>query len=145
MGCQKEEEFNTEPLPGDYVGSLIYWTGNGINSFGSSVPEFSKLFEYKTTIRKSGSRYVLSFDKSFHYNIPDITVEISSNYNSDIVAIKTVDGQAYTSVVRDYYLDYPNNFFQVNDFPGRVDCNLTVKSINPDSTSFLQFILIRTY
>lgn len=61
--CQNnEEEYDRELIIGEYTGELIYW--NSIVGTGSNMisTDPSKGWEFKTTIKKAGTNYVLSFD-----------------------------------------------------------------------------------
>lgn len=144
--CQKDDEFNVEFVPGEYTGALAYFTSLNSGGVGINITDLSKADAYKTTISKIGSNYILSFDKSFRYTIPDISVEITSPMNSKLVAIKTIAGQAYSSSGElTTYPNEPPNYFSIDQYVHRVDCNLTLKSNDPDSIYFLHLALLRIY
>lgn len=97
-------------------------------------------------VKRVGSNFVLSFDQSFNYSIPDLTVEIASTKNPNVVAITTIPGQAFRSLNRENtYMNEPSNYFSSDEFIRRVDCNLTIRSNDPDSISSLTFIMLRIY
>lgn len=145
--CQNndDDEFNREHIPGEYKGTLSYYDSPGWDVMGNSITELSKRDEYKTIIKKVGSNYVLSFDKSFVYSIPDITVEIFSVYDSELVGIRTLDGQAFSSVSKSNFKDQPPNYFWITRYPQVAVCELTLKSNDPDSAYFLSLTLRRIY
>jgi hypothetical protein len=146
--CKKDDEFNTEVIPGEYTGSVYYWQliHNDDGDHLINDPNLSSGMDYKTIITKDGSNYILSFDKSSIYTIPDISIKIISFINSDIASIKTLEGQAYSSSEATGKLPgYPANYFSIDKYIHRIDCNLTLGSKDPDSTYFLQFILLRIY
>jgi len=146
--CQNndDDEFNRKQIPGEYTGSLIYWHSleEGGVSLNSSDPY--KGYEFKTTIKRVGSNYVLSFDKSFIYKIPDITVEITQTKTADVYGITTLPGQAYNSAIKQHtYMNQPSNYFSISKYPQVVDCDLTLRSNDPDSTYFLAIRVFRIY
>jgi hypothetical protein len=142
--CKKDDKFNAELIPGEYTGSIIYWTSNNGSFTGNSIPDLCKSPDYKTTITKSGSNYILLFDKSFVYTPPDINIEITSFENSQKAKFKILDGQAYSSIdiLRN---SADHNYFYITKYPSRLDCSLILKSNLPDSTYFLEFSLFRLY
>lgn len=143
--CKKDDEFNTGLIPGAYTGAIYYFSSVDGGGPGLNDPDLSKSADYKTTITKNGSNYVLSFDTSFIYKIPDINVKITS-FNSEIVNISTLDGQAYSSSnVLGNYRGYPANYFSIDKIIRRVDCQLTLRSNDPDSLYYLNFVLLRIY
>lgn len=143
--CKKDDKFNAELIPGKYTGSIIYWTSNNGSSNVSSIPDLCKGLDYKTTITKSGSNYILSFDKSFVYTLPDINIEITSFEDSQKANIKTLDGQVYSSSDKLYNPYVDHNYFYITKYPSRLDCNLILKNNDPDSSYFLEFSLFRLF
>jgi hypothetical protein len=144
--CKKDDEFNVELVSGEYTGSLTYWTALSDGGVGLSRPDLSTGSGYKTTITKVGSTYILSFDKSFIYALPDISVEISRYINSEIAAIGTLVGQTYSSTSAvEHVPNQPSNYFTISKYPQRIDCNLSLRSNDPDSTYYLTLKLFRLY
>jgi len=144
--CKKDDEFNVELVSGEYTGSLTYWTSLSDGGVGNSRPDLSTGGDYKTTITKVGSNYILSFDKSFIYVLPDVSVEITRYINSEMAAIGTLGGQAYTSTSAvENVPNQPSNYFTIIKYPQRVDCNLSLRSNDPDSTYYLTLRLFRIY
>lgn len=144
--CKDDDEFNREHIPGEYTGNLIYWhtLEEGGAFLGSSDP--SKGDEFKTTVKRVGSNYILSFDKSFIYKIPDITVEITQTNTADVYAITTLPGQVYNSAIKQHtYMNQPSNYFSISKYPQVVFCDLTLRSNDPDSTYFLEILIHRIY
>jgi len=142
--CKKDEEFNSVLIPGEYTGIMAYYTSINGGIVGTYIDSLSKYPEYKTTISKSGLNYILSFDKSFIYTLPDITVQITSIESSQQAIIKTLEGQVYSSSSIPAS-EYPPNYFYITKYPARIDCILTLKSNDPDSIYFLNFRLFRLY
>ena len=95
-GCQNEEEFNIEFIPGEYTGNAFYSSSgeSGGVPLISSDPAKGRVF--KTMVQRVGSNFVLSFDQSFNYKIADITIEIASVKNTNSVSITTLPGQEYS-------------------------------------------------
>lgn len=144
--CKKDDVFNTELVAGEYTGRLTYWASLSDGGLGFSINELSKGGDYKTTITKIGSNYILSFDKSFIYVLPDISVEITRNINSEIVAIGTLAGQTYSSTSAvENVPNEPSNYFTINKYGQTVVCNLSLRSNDPDSTYYLSLKLYRNY
>jgi hypothetical protein len=144
--CKKDDEFNVELVSGEYTGSLTYWTAISDGGVGNSRPDLSKGSDYKTTITKVGSNYILSFDKSFIYLLPDISIEITRYINSEMAAIGTLVGQDYTSTSAvENVPNQPPNYFSISKYPQRIDCNISLRSNAPDSTYFLTLKLFRIY
>jgi len=143
--CKKDDEFNAGLIPGEYTGAIAYFTSVDGGGPGFNDPDLSKSSDYKTTITKDGSHYVLSFDTSFIYTIPDINIEISS-FNSEIVNIYTEVGQAYSSsTALENYPGQPANYISIDKDIHRMDCHLTLRSNDPDSIYYLLFLLLRIY
>lgn len=144
--CKNDDEFNLEHIPGEYTGSLTYWhslEGDGV-SLSSSDP--TKGDEFITTIKRAGSNYVLSFDKSFIIKIPDITFEITPIKDSDSFTIITLPGQAYNSVItQKTYWGETSNYIWISKYPQVVNCNLSLRSNNPDSINFIEIRVLRIY
>jgi hypothetical protein len=143
--CKKDNEFDTGLIPGTYTGAIHYFPSVDGGEPGFNDPDLSKSGDYKTTITKYGSNFVLSFDTSFIYSIPDINVKISS-FSSEIVSIYTPQGQAYSSSgALENYPGQPANYISIDTYIHRVDCHLTLKSNDPDSIYYLNFVLLRIY
>ena len=136
----KKDEFYRDNIPGTYIGQLVYYSSP--DSGGSIIT--SNLYQIKIT--RVGSNYVLSFDKSYKYQIPDLTVMIKSNYRENIFAIQTLEGQEYiSSHIGGTYLDEPPNYFSVDKYPQVARCNITLKRSDPDSPYYLWFDVQRTF
>jgi len=122
-----------------------FYSVDGGKTGYSHVPDLSKSEDYKTTITKNGSTYVLSFDTSFIYTIPDINIEITS-FNSEFVNIYTQEGQAYSSSgALENVPGQPHNYFRIEKYFRLVSCHLTLRSNDPDSIYYLYFVLHRNY
>lgn len=148
VACQNndDDEFNREHIAGEYTGSLTYWPSMEESGTFLSSTDPSKGDEFKTSVKKVGSNYIMSFDKSFLYKIPDITVEIAPTKNSDVYAITTLPGQAYNSIFgQNTYNNQPSNYFAISKYPQVVNCDLTLRSNDPDSTYRLQIVILRIY
>lgn len=142
--CKKDDELTLDLIPGEYKGSLNYIGLLSDGTWGGTNQGISVSDTFKTTIRKNGSDYVLSFDKDLPNKLPDISLQLLSRFGSEAVAIKTLDGQEYFSmVIPDYYQNEPNNYFSISKFPKVVNCNLYLESL--DKTHFLWLVLYRTY
>ena len=143
--CKKDDEFNTGLIPGTYTGAIYYFPSVDGGGPGFNDPDLSKSDDYIITITKNGSNYVFSFDTSFMYTVPDMNIEISS-FNSEIVSIYTQQGQAYSSSdALENYPGQPANYISITEYIHRVDCHLTLRSNDPDSIYYLNFILLRIY
>ena len=147
VACQNNnDDFNYEVILGEYKGTLSYFDSPGWDVMGNYITELSKWDEYKTTIKKVGSNYIMSFDTSFVYKIPDLTIEISPSKSPDVYGITTLFGQAYSAINKEYtYNNQPSNYFSVSKYPRVVNCDLTLRSNDPDSTYFIQMLIHRIY
>lgn len=145
--CQNnEEEYDRELIIGEYTGELIYW--NSIVGTGSNMisTDPSKGWEFKTTIKKAGTNYVLSFDQSFNYKIPDITVEINPTKTLNFYEITSLPGQSfYIPFNWNTYSNVTGNFLFIEKYPQVINCNFNLKSMHPDSTNFLDIRINRIY
>lgn len=147
VACDQDPGFNFSLIPGEYKGSLYYFSADGPNGSVVHVPSMSKVDEFRTTIIADGGLdYTFSFDKNFKYTIPDVTVEAFSIVDGATVALKTATGQAYSSSA------------DLNNAPGQVPnyitndahvstmrLDLTLKSNDPDSAYYLNVVVRRTY
>ena len=141
-------EFDPSLIPGEYTGSMSYYGSKQGGGIGHKSPDLSKEDGYKTTITKAGSNYNMSFDKSFKYTIPDLSIEITSVtyvWGSHIATIKPLAGEEYS-------LDNPipdvfaNNYIKVNTISRvRIMDLLELKSNDPDSVYFLHLYFGRSY
>lgn len=146
INCKKKEELLTDLMPGEYTGSLAYFTSvNG--GEGKYLSDSSISDNFKTTITKAGSKYILSFDKSYFFTIPDISVEVTVSVNDYLKGISTIAGQEFSSFnqVGGCYQNLPCNYFSFDKYVRRLDCVLTIKSNNPNNSFFLTFLLLRIY
>lgn len=143
--CKKDDEFNTELVAEEYTGSLDYFTSIDGGEVGNYMPDLSKSGDYKTTITKIGSNYILSFDKSFIYALPDISIDIKRFMNTETAVIGTLVGQAYSSSTVGNNPSEPSNYFSILKYPQLARCNITLKSNDPDSIYYLSFRLTRNY
>lgn len=142
--CQKDDEFNASVIPGEYTGTLNYFTSVQGGGVGDNVPDLSKSAGYKTVLTKVGSNYTLSFDKSFKYTIPDISLEFTSFFNYNTVMIRPVQGQDYSLSAIQFH-GTPANYISVDEGFRIVTCKLELKSNAPDSIYFLHLYLSRFY
>jgi len=147
--CEEiEDDFDFGVVPGDYEGSLTYFTANQGGGIDINLPELSKTTGYRVSIANVGTGHRLSFDKSFKYEVPDIDVvenEYYSKNSASIVSIRTIDGQPYTTVVMQTYPGVPSSYFYVDEVLRNVKCILTLKSNNPDSVYYLDISVLRKY
>ena len=123
VACQNndDDEFNREHIAGEYTGSLIYWHSMEESGTFLSSTDPTKGWEFKTSVQRVGSNYIMSFDKSFIYKIPDITVEITPTKNSDVYAITTLSGQAYNSLInQNTYNNQASNYFAISRYPQEI-------------------------
>lgn len=74
--------------------------------------------------------------------LPDINLGITKEISSEIAEIGTQDGQAYASTTA---VENERNYFFITKYPKWIDCNLLLRSNDPDSTYYLTLILYRLY
>jgi hypothetical protein len=144
--CEQDPGFNYDNIPGLYKGSLYYFTADGPDKVGVNVPNMSKTDTYRTTVTLDGDAYVMAFDEAFKYKVPDTRVEVFSITNGNTAGIRTTSGQTYSSSnAMNSFPGQPSNYFSDETHVRRVRCELTLKSNDPDSAYFLNFVLFREY
>jgi len=150
-GCKEEEEFDIELIPGDYVGDLRYWNSWGETWSTFDNTDFPNRKEIILSVKKIGLNYILSFEKSFIKNfpeipeipeIPDLNIEITPTKSSNIYVITILPGQAYNSLIKEYtYNNLPSNYFDTSIPANKVLCDLTLKSNERDTIHFLHMTI----
>jgi hypothetical protein len=140
-------EFDPSPIPGEYTGELQYFTSVQGGGLGDNLPDMSKSYGFNTTITKAGSNYTMSFDKSFKYIIPDLSIEITTvtyAWGSHIAMIRPVVGEEYSLDIRAPGT-LTTNYISVNTINRQVYGSVELKSNDPDSVYFLHLYFGRSY
>jgi hypothetical protein len=144
-GCGTGESYDPSQIPGTFVGSLYYYEADG-SDVGDEVESLTTMNTYTAMIARSGANYKITFDDNGKFDVPDITVELFSIVDGKTGAIRTTDGQDFSSsTAGNNAVGQHPNYIGIDPDLGRVDCKLTLKSNDADSVFFLRLSVVRKF